>query len=585
MGISAAAEPPTPDPERNPANASQTAAEPISVEELARRLQRLEKQNAKLAEQNANLSARSQALSEKLEEITKLYDRLNHRGGMEKSSPDGGSTPFLPSSITLFSSERPTDQKPGISPDDPLAPGSPFSPDARLREGTGSLQDMTSPNVAPGSEPESPERAMSEGNDATRGTESAISRFSNFLIGGYDEERGAFVLVRSQDTQRVPFELRFNLVTQVRYTNFGPNANSWTDSTGASHPIQSISSWEINRNFIQFSGFALDPRLQFMAILFSSTAIDDTVLLGYIGYRFSDAFDLRAGNWLVPGTREWYTSFRYTLGADRLMATTFFRPNISPGIWAQGEPIKGFNYVAMVANSLNRFNQGIDRIGSSFAFGGTAWWEPLGAFGLGPSDVENHQSLSTRLGVNLAVSREANQGSIFNDGVITDPRLPNPEDTIIRLSDGTPLFRPGALGPGVTLTAANVQLWTVDAAFKYRGLSLDGEYFFRWLDGFNTVGKTPAFASLFDYGALLQGGCFWIPTKFETYARSSFVSGRFGTGSEFGGGVNWYPKGSRNWRLTAEALYLNHCPADNPLTGYRAGETGTLVQLQCFTDF
>src|SRR5262249_34370434 len=211
-----------------------------------------------------------------------------------------------------------------------------------------------------------------------------------------------------------------------------------------------------------------------MGILFSSTAFNETVLLGYLSYHFSDAFDVRAGNWLVPGTREWYTSFRYTLGADRLMATTFFRPNISPGIWVQGEPIKGFNYVAMMANSLNQFNQGIDRIGSPIAFGGTARWEPLGDFGLGPSDVEDHQWLSTRLGVNLAVSRESNQGSIINEGNITDPRLPNPEETFLRLSDGTPVFRRGAFGPGVTLKATNVQLWTVDAAFKYRGLSLDG---------------------------------------------------------------------------------------------------------------
>src|SRR5262249_53894345 len=157
--------------------------------------------------------------------------------------------------------------------------------------------------------------------------------------------------------------------------------------------------------------------------------------------------------------------------------------------------------------------------------GGTAWWEPLGAFGLGPSDVENHQSLRTRLGVSVALSREANQGSIVSEGVITEPRLPNPEDTFLRLSDGTPVFRAGALGPGVKLTATDVQLWTIDAAFKYRGLSLDSEFFFRWLDNFSTVGKAPPFSSLFDYGALLQGGYFWIPTRLETYARSSVVSG------------------------------------------------------------
>ena len=219
-----------------------------------------------------------------------------------------------------------------------------------------------------------------------------------------------FVLVRPRDEQRVPFELRVDLFTQARYTNFARSANSWIDSTGARRPIRSFDSVEITRNFIQFSGFGLDPRLQFTAFIFSSTALNDTVYLGWINYRFSDAFDLRVGNWIVPGTREWYESFRYTLGADRLMATTFFRPNISPGIWAQGEPIKNVHYVAMLANSLNRFSQGVERVGSAPTFGGTVWWEPPGDFGPGPSDIENHQSLSPRIGTNLALSRETNQG-------------------------------------------------------------------------------------------------------------------------------------------------------------------------------
>jgi hypothetical protein len=544
---------------------------------------KLATQNENLAAQNANLSAQSHSLSEKLEKVTKLYDELNRR--LEDSSQGVGSRAFLSAAFSPLPSERSTAQQGRFTPQDPPIPVSPRLPDARLPEETGPLPDALPANVNAGPERESPERPNFGGNDASWTTESTRSWASKFLIGGYDDELGQFVLVRPRDAQRVPFELRFDLFTQARYTNFARSSDTFIDSTGARHPIQNISSWEITRNFIQFSGFALDPRLQFTAILFSSTTFNDTVPMGWINYHFSDAFDLRIGNWLVPGTREWYTSFRYALGADRLMATTYFRPNISPGIWAQGEPIEGFNYVAMVANSLNQFNQGIDRIGSSFAFGGTAWWEPLGAFGLGPSDVENHQSLSMRVGVNVALSRESNQGSIVNQGNITEPRLPNPEDTFLRLSDGTPVFRVGALGPGVKLTATDVQLFSIDAAFKYRGLSLDSEFFFRWLDNFSAVGNAPPISSLFDYGALLQGSCFWIPTKLETYARSSVVTGHFGTGSEAGGGINWYPTGSRDWRLTAEILYVNHCPADNPLTGYRAGESGTLVQLQCFVDF
>ena len=149
---------------------------------------------------------------------------------------------------------------------------------------------------------------------------------------------------------------------------------------------------EVTRNFVQFSGFALDPRLQFTAIIFSSTALNDTVYLGWINYRFSDAFDLRVGNWIVPGTREWYESFRYTLGRRSLDGDDLLPPNISPGIWAQGEPIKNVHYVAMLANSLNRFSQGIERVGSAATFGGTLWWEPHGRF---RSRAVGHRESST----------------------------------------------------------------------------------------------------------------------------------------------------------------------------------------------
>ena len=378
--------------------------------------------------------------------------------------------------------------------------------------------------------------------------------FSKFLVGDYDEARGQFVLVRPRDAQRVPFELRVDLFTQARFFGFTRSANYWTDSTGTRQPIRNYDSIEVNRNFIQLSGFALDPRLQFTAFIFSSTAINDTVYLGWMNYHFNDAFDLRVGNWLVPGTREWVESFRYTMGADRLMATTFFRPNISPGIWAQGEPIKNLYYVAMLANSLNRFTQGIERVGAAATFGGTVWWEPHGEFGPGPSDIENHQTPTPRIGTNLAVSHEANQAApVFGLG--------NPEDTILRLSNGTPLFRPGALGPGVNLVSTAVQLWTVDAALKYRGFGISGEYFFRWLDGFKDIGARSPHRTIFDQGGLLQAGYFLAPSKLEMFARTSFVAGPFGGGNEYGGGVNWYVKNSRDWRMTFEVLRIDHSPA------------------------
>ncbi len=393
-----------------------------------------------------------------------------------------------------------------------------------------------------------------------------------------DEAQRGQIVIAQRQTGRMPFELRADLFSQVRYTNFARQGDARSDSAELLQPVRSFDSMELTRNFIQLSGYALDPQLQFTANIFSSTATNSTVYLGWINYQFSKALDLRAGNWIVPGTREWNESFRYTLGADRLMATTFFRPNISPGIWAQGEPLDNVHYVAMVANSLNRFNQGADRIGSSMAFGGTLWWEPMGPFGPGPSDIEDHQQPHPRIGTNVAFSHESNQG-------LGSVGTGNPEDTILRLSDGTPLFRPGVLAPGVELSSANVNLWTLDSAIKYRGFSLSGEYFLRWLDNFDYVGGDLPITSLFDHGALLQGGYFVMPSLLEGFARSSFVSGRFGDGYEVGGGINWYLRKSRDYRVTFEVLNINRSPAQNLLTGYRAGESGTLYQLQLFTDF
>jgi hypothetical protein len=541
-GPMALADPPVSVPSGNGGPEAATAeALPSAVEQIARRLQRLEEQNAQLAEQNAKLADQNQSLAQQVEKVTAQYDQLNRR--LATLNPGA---------------ERPLPTVAAPTPP-PLPPPSQVAAPSETSSG-----GVSGATALPGwaqPPPDPPPTAS-----------------SRFLVGEYDDELGAFVLVRPRDAQRVPFELRADLFTQARFTGFSRSAENWIDSTGAPRPIRNYNSIEITRNFVQFSGFAIDPRLQFTTILFSSTALNDTVYLGWLNYRFNDAFDLRVGNWLVPGTREWYESFRYTLGADRLMATTFFRPNISPGIWAQGEPVQGVHYVAMIANSLNRFTQGIERVGSAPTFGGTVRWEPRGDFGRGPSDIENHQILIPRIGTSLALSREANQG-------FGQAGQGNPEDTILRLSDGTPLFRPGALGPGVELASTHVQLWTIDAALKYRGLGLSGEYFLRWLDDFHPQGGALPIHSLFDHGGLLQGGYFLVPSKLEAYARTSFVTGRFGGGDEWGGGVNWYVRGTREWRMTFEVLSINHSPAQNILTGYRAGESGTLFQLQWFSDF
>ncbi|MGC1720486.1 MAG: hypothetical protein WA746_16015, partial [Isosphaeraceae bacterium] len=88
---SVSAQTPATYPGSNRPDASPTAGAPISVEELAHRLERLEQQNAKLADQN-------HSLVKQLEAVTSRYDQLNRR--LEQIEPRGElPTPALPAPV------------------------------------------------------------------------------------------------------------------------------------------------------------------------------------------------------------------------------------------------------------------------------------------------------------------------------------------------------------------------------------------------------------------------------------------------------------------------------------------------------
>jgi hypothetical protein len=522
------------------AQAPPTAGARPDPAELEGRLRRLEalgaavlEQNRRLTEQNRRLAEQNQQLSSRLQEMSRRQEDLARR-------LDRGPT---------------TAQAPAPPP------GSTPRPEAAA---------TTSPaagSCAPASE--SPSRGRAPG--------ASGSAESRFLIGGYDDEKGQFILVQPRDAQRTPFALSFDLITELRYTGFARSTPTWTDSTGTVRPVRNISQVQVNRNWFQFSGYALDPRLQFQAVVFNSSTNLSTIFLGWIDYEFSRAFILSAGYFKVPGSREWYDSFRYTLGADRTMATTFFRPGMSPGIWASGVPLANLHYIAMLANSFNGLDLAGNRIGSNLAFSGSLWWEPFGKFGPGPSDIEWHERPTLRIGSSLAVSRELLPGPAAVQN--------NPENTLFRVSDGTPLSQTGTLAPGVTVNTTSVQLWAIDAALKCRGLGLSGEYYFRWLDDLRATGGRLPIRSLFAHGAYAQASYFLVPERLEGFARFSFVDGHFGGGDEWAGGLNYYVRGTRNWRMTFDVTRVIHSPAENLLTGYRAGESGTLFQLQMLTDF
>ena len=379
-------------------------------------------------------------------------------------------------------------------------------------------------------------------------------------------------VIRPTDPDETPFELKINGQNQIRYTGFSREEPDWTDSAGNVTPLNNMSSFQIPRGRLILSGFTFRKELLYnFNIDYNTVGSSQINFRAYwLAWRFNRAMTIYAGQSKVPGGREWLLSFVDMQGADRSMATTFFRPSLSQGIWATGEPADGVFYHVMMSNGFNTLGSTPQQLSSLMAFSGSVWCQPLGDFGRGYSDFEWHAEPAIRVGTSLTYAPE--EGPQGGSTV--------PENSPIRLSDGTLITQTGALAPGTTLNAFKIGLASVDFAYKHRGFSLSGEFYSQNLFALRASGPIPQ-SSIYQFGGFAQAGYFVIPQKLEPYARTSHVTGPSGTGAEYAGGFNWFflPE-KQNLRFTLDAAWLDHCPADQNRTNYQAGQTGILVRSQ-----
>lgn len=390
---------------------------------------------------------------------------------------------------------------------------------------------------------------------------------------GYDN---GFVMEPGSDAES-PFSLKINNQTMFRYAGFLRDVETWTDSAGVVQPVNDFSNFQIPRGRLSFSGGALVPDLSYQVIIDYNTVTSTPIgFRAYLlSYEFSEALAVHVGQNKVPGTREWLTSAFAVQGTDRSMATTFFRPSLSQGIWITGRVWEDVQYHAMLSNGFNTSNLPARDLNVYPCWSGSVWWEPWGAFGKDSSDLQWHEQPAIRVGTSQTFAHD--RGSQSNSSA--------PENSLLRLSDGTVITNPGALAPGVTLTDYTVLLSAFDLGWKYQGLSLLGELYLQTLGNLGGNGPLPI-SSTQAAGGYLQGGVFVLPREFEFYGRGSVVAGDYGTGGEYAGGFNWFPLlGKDNLRVTTDLAYVLRSPADQNRTNYVAGYTGWLLRAQVSTSF
>jgi len=94
---------------------------------------------------------------------------------------------------------------------------------------------------------------------------------------------------------------------------------------------------------------------------------------------------------------------------------------------------------------------------------------------------------------------------------------------------------------------------------KFKGFSLDAEYFFRKVSKFKTTGTIPV-SKLLDHGFTLQASTMLVDKKLMLYGIGSYIKGEYGNPSEINLGLNWFPFKTRAFRLNPEFIYTDRSP-------------------------
>ncbi|HYR10398.1 MAG TPA: hypothetical protein VEQ60_21665 [Longimicrobium sp.] len=389
------------------------------------------------------------------------------------------------------------------------------------------------------------------------------------------------IIAQSPRGASVPFLLKFNDDTQLRYLNTVSSDSTFTDHLGNVRSVHRRNDITVNRQMFNFNGYVFDEKLLYSLKIWTSAGAASIVITGNLGWSFSKAFTLTAGYTGVPGSRSLVNTFPYFHTIDRTMADNFFRPGFTQGAWASGELGAGLSYLAFVGNGLNTLNISANKIDTNLALSGSVWWEPLGPYGYaGKSrqmydDYLHSRTPRVRIGTAFTRSREDRFSNLDQS---------TPDNTALHNSDGVLTFATGAFAPEVTLQEALYRMWAIDAGFKWRGLTVNGQHYMRWLNDFVADGPLPV-ESTFDQGFDLTAGYFVVPRKLQLYGRGAQVFGEFRDSSEYGGGARWYFLPTERMWLNAELIQVNHAPYGGAFTPYTAGMKGWVPMLQAVLAF
>lgn len=379
-------------------------------------------------------------------------------------------------------------------------------------------------------------------------------------------------------------QIYFRLFSYVRYLNQRNIDETYTDAFGVEHTVQQRQDVQLAKFFAPFSGWFLTPKFRYYLYVWSSNASQgdpaQVVGAGNLSYTFDRFLTVGGGITSLPSTRSTEGQFPFWLTVDaRPIADEFFRGSYTNGVWAKGDLVEKLKYNVMFATNLSILGVSASQLDNrmdtqSYAL---TWLPTTGEFGLWGTfgDYDYHQKVATRLGLHFTHSLEDKQSQPSTNGI---------ENSQIRLSDGSVIFTPDLFGKGIAVNTVDYKMMSIDGGVKYRGLSLEAEFYTRWLGDYSgtNVGSIP---SLTDTGFQLQGSAMAIKDVLQLYATASRVYGDYGKPSEFRAGESWYFTKQRGLRLNGEFIYVKHSPVGYTAYPMPVGANGPVFHFNLEMNF
>ena len=144
--------------------------------------------------------------------------------------------------------------------------------------------------------------------------------------------RDGMIIWETPDDAKVPFLLKFNMNTQLRYLNTTDTELTFTDHLGVTREVHARNDITVNRAMIILGGYVFDKRARYSFTVWTSAGASSIVVASNIGWTFNKHLTLTGGYTGVPGSRSLVNTFPFYTSTDRTMADNFFRPGFTQGL-------------------------------------------------------------------------------------------------------------------------------------------------------------------------------------------------------------------------------------------------------------